>query len=129
MEPFLLPSLISAMLYLSDALWAERLAEQKAITGILQLILRPNSISNEASTMHSAVLNIVAKPLEHSLRAYQRQNPKSQDVEPLLRALKDHIPLSRRTGAADHVELEAWAATQGGGLAAAVRHLIQSFVQ
>ncbi len=129
METFLLPSLVAALLYLSDSLWAEPPSEQRAIIGILQPILQPSSISNEASTMHSAVLNIVAKPLEHSLRAYQRQNPKSQDVEPLLKALKENIPLSRRTGAADHNELEAWAGTQNGGLAAAIRHTVQSFVQ
>jgi len=117
------------MLYLSNALWVDRPADQRSIVRILQLIIQPSSISNEASAMHSAVLNIVAKPLEHSLRAYQRLNPKNQDVDPLLRALKENIPLSRRTGAAEINELEAWAGTANGGFAAAVRHMVQSFVQ
>ena len=107
----LLPSLVPAILYLSNQLWADRPQNQTAIIRILQLVLQPSSISHEASTMLSSVLNIVAKPLEHSLRSYQRQDPKSQDVEPLLRALKENLPLSRRTGGADHNELESWTGT------------------
>lgn len=92
-------------------------------------MLQPGTISNDASTMHSSVLNIIAKPLEHSLRAYQRQDPKCQEVEPLLRALKNSIPLSRQTGGADQNELEAWTSTPNGGLTAAIRNTIQGFVQ
>jgi len=76
--------------------------------------------------MLSSVLNIVAKPLEHGLRTYQRHDPTSQDVEPILRALKENIPLSRRTGGADHSELEAWTT---GGFPATVRNTVQSLVQ
>ncbi|KAK0635373.1 mediator complex, subunit Med5 [Bombardia bombarda] len=107
----LLPSLVPALLYLSNQLWADQPQGQAAIIRVLQLILRPNSISHEASAMLSSVLNIIAKPLEHSLRSYQRQDPKSQEVEPLLRALKENLPLSRRTGGTDHNELESWAGT------------------
>ena len=128
-DTFLLPSLVTANMYLSDCLWADGPSEQKAIVKVLQLILQPNQISNEASTMLSSVLNIVAKPLEHSLRSYQRQDPKSQEVEPLLRALKENIQLSRRTGGADHNELESWTSTANGGLTASVRHTIQNLVQ
>jgi len=102
---------------------------------MLQLIVRPNSISSDASTMLASVLNIVAKPLEHALRTYQRQDPASQDVEPLLRALKENIPLSRRTGGADHSELESWTGTHGpnntpatGGFPAALRNTVQSLI-
>lgn len=86
--------------------------------------------------MLSSVMNIVAKPLEHSLRTYQRSDPKSQEIEPLLRAIKDSIPLSRRTGAADHVELEAWSGVQqhqhnhqNVGFANTLRQTLQSLVQ
>ncbi|KAJ9134623.1 Mediator of RNA polymerase II transcription subunit 5 [Pleurostoma richardsiae] len=128
-DTFLLPSLVTAIMYLSNCLWADPPDEQKAIVRILQLILLPNQISNEASTMLSSLLNIVAKPLEHSLRMYQRQDPKSQEVEPLLRALKENLKLSRRTGSADHNELEAWTSTANGGLTASIRHTIQGLVQ
>lgn len=121
--------MVPAILYLCNHLWADSPQDQKAIIRIFQLVLLPNSISNEASTMLSSVLNIVAQPLEHALRSYQRQDPKSQDVEPLLRALKENIPLSRRTGSADHNEFESWTSTNGGGLTASIRHTIQGLVQ
>lgn len=127
-DTFLLPSLIPAIRFLSDYLWVEQ-KEQKSIIKILQLILLPTSISGEASTMLASVKGIIAKPLEHSLRAYQRQDPKNQDIEPLLRALKDSLPHSRRTGAAEHQELEMWTASSSSGLAGAAKHLIQNLVQ
>ncbi|KAI1125351.1 mediator of RNA polymerase II transcription subunit 5 [Nemania abortiva] len=128
-DTFLLPSLVVAITYMSNQLWTENRPDQKAVITILQLILLNKKGSDEAQTMLSAVLNIVAKPLEHSLRSYQRQDPKCQEIEPLLSAIKDNIRLSRRTAGAGHNELEAWASTANGGLAASVRHTIQGFVQ
>ncbi|KAI5917313.1 mediator complex subunit Med5 [Camillea tinctor] len=126
---FLLPSLVMAITFMSIQLWTDRPHDQKAIIRILQLILLTKQGSDEAQTMLTAVINIIAKPLEHSLRAYQRQDPKSQEIEPLLKAIKDNIRLSRRTGGAGHNELEAWTGTSNGGLAASVRHTIDNFVQ
>lgn len=79
--------------------------------------------------MLSSVRNLIAKPLEHSLRTYQRQDPKNQDIEPLLRALKDSLPLSRRTGGADHNELEYWTTSSSTGVAGTFRHTVQGLVQ
>ncbi|RYC61127.1 hypothetical protein CHU98_g5102 [Xylaria longipes] len=128
-DTFLLPSLVVAITYMSNQLWTESRSDQKSVITILQLILFNKKGSDEAQTMLSAVLNIVAKPLEHSLRSYQRQDPKCQEIEPLLNAIKDNIRLSRRTAGAGHNELEAWASTANGGLAASVRQTIQGFVQ
>ncbi|KAI0514419.1 mediator of RNA polymerase II transcription subunit 5 [Xylaria bambusicola] len=128
-DTFLLPSLVVAITYMSNQLWTESRSDQKAVIAILQLILLNKKGSDEAQTMLSAVLNIVAKPLEHSLRSYQRQDPKCQEIEPLLNAIKDNLRLSRRTAGAGHNELEAWASTASGGLAASVRHTIQGFLQ
>ncbi|KAK4163563.1 putative mediator of RNA polymerase II transcription subunit 5 [Cladorrhinum sp. PSN259] len=111
LDVFLLPSLVPAMLYLSNQLWQESQHGQAAIIKILQFILRSQSSSNEATAMFGCVLNIVAKPLEHALRSFQRQYPKSQEVEPLLRAFKDNLTTSRRTGGANHNELESWTST------------------
>ncbi|GAP89110.1 putative mediator of RNA polymerase II transcription subunit 5 [Rosellinia necatrix] len=128
-DTFLLPSLVVAITYMSNQLWTENRPDQRAVITILQLILLNKKGSPEAQAMLSAVLNIVAKPLEHSLRSYQRQEPKCQEIEPLLNAIKENIRLSRRTAGAGHNELEAWAGTANGGLAASVRHTIQSLVQ
>ena len=78
--------------------------------------------------MLSSVKNLIAKPLEHALRTYQRRDPKNQDIEPLLRALKESIPLSRRTGGTDLNELESWTATPPSGLPSAVKLTIQGLV-
>ncbi|KAK7966024.1 mediator of RNA polymerase II transcription subunit 5 [Apiospora aurea] len=107
-DTFLLPSLVLAITYMSNQLRTTRSAEQKAVIQILNLILLTKQGSNEAQSLLSAVLNLVAKPLDHSLRSYQRQNPTSQEVEPLLKAIKDNVKVSRRTGGADHKEIEQW---------------------
>ncbi|KAG6031713.1 hypothetical protein E4U19_007962 [Claviceps sp. Clav32 group G5] len=127
-DTFLLPSLVPALRFLADYLWVEQ-KEQKAIIRILQLILLPISISGEANAMLSSVRNLVAAPLDHSLRTYQRQDPKNQNIEPLLMALKDNLPLSRRTGATDHSELDSWTISSSTGMAGALRHTVQGLVQ
>ncbi|PSR81209.1 mediator complex, subunit Med5 [Coniella lustricola] len=126
-EPFLLPSLVTAIIYLSNCLWTDRSEENKAIIKILQLILKPTQkLSPESSDMLNSVRNIVAKPLENGLRNYQRQNPKSLDVEPLLSVLKDNIELSRRTGAAGVQEVETWSNSSSGGLLANIKHTVHN---
>ncbi|KAI5859468.1 Med5-domain-containing protein [Durotheca rogersii] len=127
---FLLPSLVPALIYMSNHLWTElnQGHEQRAIIRILQLILLTKQGSSEAQAMLSAVVNIIAIPLEYSLRSYQRLDPKSQSIEPLLKAMKDNIRLSRRTGGAANNELEMWTGTANGGLAAAIRSTFQGFV-
>ncbi|KAI1076096.1 Med5-domain-containing protein [Whalleya microplaca] len=130
-DTFLLPSLVPAITSMCNQLWIgdrSQGQDQKAVIRILQLILLTKQGSTEAQTMLSAAVNIIAKPLEYSLRSYQRLDPRSQEVEPLLKAMKDNIRLSRRTAGAGHNELEAWTSTANGGLAASVRHTIQGFV-
>ncbi|KAJ6787588.1 hypothetical protein PWT90_00671 [Aphanocladium album] len=127
-DTFLLPSLVPAIRFLTDYIWVDQ-KEQKSIVKALQLLLTPSSISGEASTMLSSVKNLVAQPLEHSLRTYQRQDPRNQDIEPLLRSLKENLPLSRRTGGAEHHEMESWASSSSTGLSGAIRHTIQGLVQ
>ncbi|PHH55949.1 Mediator of RNA polymerase II transcription subunit 5 [Ceratocystis fimbriata CBS 114723] len=128
-DTFLMPSLVPAVLFLADQLSVDLEQEQLAMVKILHLILQPKAIHNDTAPMLVAVMNLTAKPLERALRRYQRRYPTSQAVEPLLAAIKDCIPLSRRTGGADHNELEAWCATPSGGLAIAVRSTIHGFVQ
>ncbi|KAI5461117.1 mediator complex, subunit Med5 [Mariannaea sp. PMI_226] len=127
-DTFLLPSLVPAIRFCADLLWIDQ-KEQKSIIKVLQLILLPSSISGEASMMLSSVKNLIAKPLEHALRTYQRRDPKNQDIEPLLRALKDSLPLSRRSEEPEHNELESWTTAPGSGMVSAVKHTIQGLTQ
>ena len=129
-EPFLLPSLIPAITWLSSHLWESR-GDANAVLQILSaLITNPASISNniEASQMLNSIINIIAKNLEHSLRWLQRAEPQRQDVEPLSKALRSNLGWERR-GASEHMELESWTSTAGGGLTVAVRNTISGLVQ
>ncbi|KAI1214580.1 Med5-domain-containing protein [Annulohypoxylon truncatum] len=130
---FLLPSLVPAILYMSNQLWIElsninHNAEHKAVLKILQLILLTKQGSTESQAMLASVVNIIAIPLEYGLRSYQRFDPKSPAIEPLLKAMRDNLRLSRRTASAPNNELEAWTQTANGGLTALIRHMIQGFV-
>jgi mediator of RNA polymerase II transcription subunit 5 len=129
-EPFLLPSLIPAITWLSSHLWESR-GDANAVLQILSaLITNPASISNnmEASQMLNSIINIIAKNLEHSLRWLQRAEPQRQDVEPLSKALRTNLGWERR-GASDHTELESWTSTAGGGLTSAIKITIGGLVQ
>lgn len=127
---FLLPSLVPAIIHLSNQLWTElnNAHEQKAILKIFSLIVLTKPNAADAQAMMLSVLNIVAIPLEYSLRSYQRHDPKSQAVEPLLKAIRENIRLSRRTASAANNELESWTNNANGGFAASVRHVLQGFV-
>ncbi|KAF8858611.1 Med5-domain-containing protein [Acephala macrosclerotiorum] len=129
-DTFLLPSLIPGITWLAQHLWEGRGDSNACLQILSSLITNPASISNntEASAMLNAILNIVAKDLETKLRYLQRSEPSRQDVEPLSKALRSNLGWERR-GASDHNELEAWTATPGGGLTAAIKHTIASLVQ
>ncbi|KAI1391543.1 Med5-domain-containing protein [Hypoxylon trugodes] len=127
---FLLPALVPAMIYMSNQLWIELThdKEHKAVLRILQLILLTKQGSTESQAMLSAVVNIIATPLEYGLRSFQRFDPKSPVIDPLLKAMRDNLKLSRRTASAANHELEGWCSTANGGLTTFIRHTIQGFV-
>lgn len=126
-ETFLMPSLAPAMLFLAEYLWVDQ-KEQKSIIKVLQLAMKPSS-AQEASIMLGTVKNLIAQPLANALRAYQREDPRNQEIEPLIESLKENQPLSRRTGNADTVEMGQWATTTAMGLSGAIRQTIQCLVQ
>ncbi|KAI9831464.1 MAG: hypothetical protein M1819_005063 [Sarea resinae] len=126
LETFLLPSLIGALTWLSHRLW-EGLGDANILMSILQTLIRPKSISGEAQAMHSTILSIVGRPLEHSLRAFGRLEPSRQEIDPILDALKHHSSF-RRTIDSHHNELEQWTSTPGGGLLTSIRNVLQSLV-
>ena len=126
-EPFLIPSLIPGITWLSSHLWESR-GDANACVAILTALITNSSSNTEASQMLTAILNIVAKNLEHSLRWLQRAEPSRQDVEPLSKALRPSLGWERR-GASDHTELESWTSSSGGGLVVAVKQTIANLVQ
>lgn len=77
--------------------------------------------------MHSTVLSIVAKPLEHALQHAQRRHPRRADILPLLEALKPTAH-KMRGDTASFAELETWSAAPGGSLPASLRHTLHSLI-
>lgn len=131
-DSFLVPSLAIGLTFLARHLWTDRPSQAHAVIQILKLVLlSPNSFSsssssmsarNEGSSLLSVVVTAAAKPLDHSLRAYQRRDPRNQEIEPLLRILKDSLLLSKRSAAAGHGELESWAAATTSSTSVAVQN-------
>jgi mediator of RNA polymerase II transcription subunit 5 len=118
---------VGAIKWLANHLW-ESHGDSNATVHILEIIVSPNSISNEASMMLSSILNIVAAPLEHALRSLQRAEPTRQDVEPLSKVLKPHLSF-HRTASSDHTEMESWSSAHNGPLTNTIRRTIQQLVQ
>ncbi|KAH8679535.1 mediator complex, subunit Med5 [Tricladium varicosporioides] len=126
-DTFLLPSLVPGITWLSSHLWEFR-GDANAVLQILSaLITSPSNMSSnsEASNMLKTILNIISKPLEHSLRWLQRAEPSRQDVEPLSRALRSHLFFERR-GASEHTELESWTEPGAGGLSGKIKSTVQN---
>jgi len=128
LEPFL-PSLIAGLTYFAHKIWetTEQSTNLDIFLPALTTLVKPRSISSDSAAMHSAVLSIVAKPLEHALQHAQRRHPRRADILPLLEALKPHAhKLCGDTNA--FAELETWSATPGGSLPASLRHTLQSLI-
>jgi len=128
LEPFL-PSLIAGLTYFAHKIWetTEQSTNLDIFLPALTTLVKPRSISSDSSAMHSAVLSIVAKPLDHALHHAQRRHPRRTDILPLLEALKPHAHKMRRDTAA-FAELETWSATPGGSLLASLRHTLHSLI-
>ena len=130
LEPFLLPSLIAGFTWFGQCLW-EVNDESKNVDTVLpalQALLKPPSMSHDSSSLHSAVLSVVAKPLTDSLIHVQKLHASRPDIGPLLAVLNPYIQ-DQRQGAKAFNELSSWATTQGGSLLAALRQTVQSLIQ
>lgn len=128
LEPFLLPSLIAGFTWFTNCLW-EINDDSKTIDTILpalQTLLKPPSMSPDSSTIHTAVLSVVTKPLSDSLSHVQRQYASRPDIAPLLQVLNEHS--HERQGTTALNELASWSTTPNGGLLAALRQTIQSLI-
>jgi mediator of RNA polymerase II transcription subunit 5 len=81
--------------------------------------------------MLASVKKIVAKPLDNALRNYlNRRDPKNQDIMPLLNALEDSIPMSKRTGLPDLSDVTEWCKSKpDGGLYALLKGVTQGLIQ
>lgn len=128
LEPFL-PSLIAGLTYFAHKIWetTEQSTNLDIFLPALTTLVKPRSIASDSSAMHSTVLSIIAKPLDHALQHAQRRHPRRADILPLLEALKPHTHKMRGDTAA-FAELETWCAAPGGSLPASLRHTLHSLI-
>lgn len=128
LEPFLLPSLIAGFTWFSHCLWEinEESANIDTVIAALQTLVKPPSMSHDSSTIHSAVLSVVAKPLSDNLSHVQRQHASRPDIGPLLAVLNDHT--QERYSSAALTELASWATIPNGGLLSALQQTLQSLI-
>lgn len=124
LEPFLLPSLVGGLSWLVKHSWEDH-ADADILLQILDKLLKPSSSSQETQAMHRAVLGIVGKPLDRSLRELVRRKPdKKEPAEGLMALLRPYID-QQRTLSCTRAELQHWTSTPEGGLAQCVRNHIR----
>ncbi|EER43520.1 RNA polymerase II mediator complex subunit Nut1 [Histoplasma capsulatum H143] len=127
LEPFLLPSLVTALTWLGHHIW-ESESDLATSLKLLLALVKPSSISGEAQEIHRTVLLITAKPLEDQLKGVRTRHPSRNDIKPVLEALEPYHSFQRRS-TARYGEVEGWAANPaGGGIVASIRNTFSSFV-
>ncbi|KAL9051565.1 MAG: hypothetical protein Q9206_004654 [Seirophora lacunosa] len=127
-EPFLLPSLAAGLTWFANRLWETK--EPSPLIDILiptlsVLLKSPSSMSDDSAAFHSAVLAVVAEPLDGALTHAQRVHKLRVDIAPLLETLKSHMQRHRRD-ADGYSELGAWAATPSMGLQVVLSNSVRS---
>lgn len=127
-EPFLLPSLAAGLTWFANRLWETK--DPSPLIDILiptlsVLLKPPSSMSDDSAAFHSAVLAVVAEPLDGALTHAQRMHKLRVDIAPLLETLKSHMQRHRRD-ADGYSELGAWAATPSMGLQVVLSNSVRS---
>ena len=122
--PFLMPSLVGGIEWLASLL-LETYPNNPAIDirmTALYALLKPAKLQPESRQGHTALMYIVAKRLEPSLRHIQRLFPTRQDAKTLLDfVIQDRIDGERNP----RDEVSRWAQTPNGGLVQSLRPTIR----
>ncbi|KAF8418600.1 mediator complex subunit Med5-domain-containing protein [Tirmania nivea] len=148
LEPFLMPSLVSALTWLGNHVWENSSAgsEDNLMTPlqIMQSLVVPLiPLSVEKSIVHQTVLSITARHLERIMREVltsmdhaAHQAPQiSAMAEAVLQAVNRHLGF-KRAATASHQELQAWINNSGahhshgtaGGLLSTFRATVETSV-
>lgn len=122
LEPFLLPCLVGGLSWVAKHSWEDH-GDADVLLQALDKLLRQNSASMDAKSMHNAILGIVANPLCHTLEVLISRKPNQRtekQVNGLLEILKPYRN-RKRTMQCSKTELATWTATTGGGFAEHLR--------
>ncbi|KAK8197736.1 mediator complex, subunit Med5 [Phyllosticta capitalensis] len=127
LETFLLPSLVGAVTWMTSHALEQTPKEIDITIQILSRLIRPTSISGDAQSIHSSIVSMVARRLEHCLRKLQRRHPSRNDISALLDIIGSNHDYER-TPYASSSELDAWIATPGGSFRNAIKYTFHNLV-
>ena len=123
LEPFLLPSLVGAIRWMTTYAWEQTHDDLDVVLEILKLVTRAPSASGEGQAMHTTIMAIVSQPLARCLRIIRRRYPKRTDVENLI-TLADSHSKSTRSIFSPSPELPTWLSATGS-----LKHAFQNSLQ
>lgn len=126
LTPFLLPSVISGLSWLSQHLWAN-LDDPYHTLQILSSLIIAQDLAPETAETHRTVVSISARRLDATLRELLRRPNISRDTvrtaQQLLNYLKPHLAF-KRNGSPARNEIDSWVHNAGsGGLSTALANL------
>lgn len=116
LEPFLLPSLVCGLGWLSNHLWEHHDDITTPLHILHSLLIVPN-ISPDASEVHRTVVSIAARHLDRVLCELIRRAAAPSLLTVVQQCVAALAPYTsfKRTGAATRDELETWTHHAGGG--------------
>lgn len=126
LEPFLLPSLVGGLSWLTKHSWEDH-GDADVLIQVLHKLLRPTSISGDAQAMHQTIITMIATPLERSLRELNRRMPNRKEIAMLIEILKPHLN-SQHSGNSSVTELNQWTSTPNGGLRRAMKDVMDGLI-
>ena len=126
LEPFLLPSLVGAIRWMTTYAWEQTHDDLDVVLEILKLVTRAPSASGEGQAMHSTIMTIVSQPLARCLRIIRRRHPKRTDLESLITIADSHSK-STRSIFTPCPEFPTWLST-AGSLKQAFQNTLQSLI-
>jgi len=127
LEPFLLPSLVCGLGWLSKHSWEDH-GDADILLQVLDKLLKPLSSSQEVQAMHRAVLAMVSSPLLRSLQDLLRRHPEKKEAGALVALLKPHEGQQRMSRFSTKAMLAEWSSAKGAMVVQALRNDIQRLI-
>ncbi|KAK7550831.1 mediator of RNA polymerase II transcription subunit 5 [Phyllosticta citricarpa] len=127
LETFLLPSLVGAVFWMTSRALEQTPKEIDITLQILSRLIRPASISGDAQAIHSSIVSMVARRLEHCLRKLQYRYPSRSDISGLLDIISSSHDYER-TPYCSFSEIDAWIANSGGSFRHAIKFSFHNLI-
>ncbi|RPA75507.1 Med5-domain-containing protein [Ascobolus immersus RN42] len=128
LQPFLLPSLLGVLSWLCNHLWETSESQKlKLPLEVLQALVLPPSLSEEARPMHQTVVSLAAPIIDRTLRQLIHTDANLTAAEKILSGISPYIN-TRRVSKATQRELESWTGSGQGGMLGALRSSVSGLV-